>query len=169
MQVYEITDSVGPEPSLFVPVWRSAPVVERSSQSTSTHFHNLLSTARLIFPCVNSTVILPSLNSCISTSPGETGFRWRINEKPGDKWSSVVGGAVHVWWEGIGCDIRATQKMVVLWNVTAGPHAPDTFRLPRSSTPITSRPWSEFCVTICNRTRSPSLTQLPWAFTRPSW
>lgn len=133
-----------------------------------TRFQNFLSTARLIFPCVNSTVILASLSSCISTSPGETGFRWKENEKLGGQWSVVVGGAVDAWWEGIGCDTRAMQK-TVLWNVIAGPHAPDTSRLPRSSTSIILRPWPEFCVTICNRTRSPSLTQLLWAFTRPSW
>lgn len=59
---------------------------------THTHSHNLLSTVRLIFPCVNSTVILPSLNSCISTSPGETGFQWRENEKGGKK------SVVWCWW-----------------------------------------------------------------------
>lgn len=54
--------------------------------------------ARLIFPVprVNSIVILPSFNSCISTSPAETGFRWGENEKAGAAWSCSARGRLEV-------------------------------------------------------------------------
>lgn len=96
-----------------------------------THSRNLLSTARLIFPSVNSTVILPSLNSCISTSLEETGFRWRENEKLGGKVEFVGGwcdaclmGGDWMWHKGhaedggpLKCDCRPTRS----WHLSFAP------------------------------------------------
>lgn len=108
-------------------------------------------------PCANSIVILPSFNSCISTSPAETGFRWGENEKAGAARRCSARGRLEV-------TLGPSRKRGAFWKTTGGPHTPRALCSHSGSASITVQTLSGPCR---DRIRNPSLRQLPRALAGP--